>query len=181
MQLSEFPTPPDARFRKWWRQSIGGDFDLPLGPIARLADVMREIDSHCESAVGNKLFGGDDVRALCFPCAENNHRYHDAHAELYKLIHDSLRKKTIEQLGTHQGVKIQSGDRRTVEALLMLVPGEQIDSIRDALEIVARNRRLATHKPRPVAEALPAFETFRRDLVEVVAAMQSLFEALAGR
>ena len=83
-----FPGELDMRFKKWFDRYIKGSWDVPEGPLARLDRVVGQVNAIASCVVGVPLFKFPNIRKLCFPLAENTHRYQDAHGEVYKLIID---------------------------------------------------------------------------------------------
>ena len=122
------------------------------------------------------------VRKLCFPSAENTHRYQDAHAEVYKLIIDGLRKDALKALGDSSGIVVKPGDKRTLDALEILLPDPSVrNTVRGPADLVSEQRRLATHKDRPQAQPYAAFEQFGKDIRAVILGLESLRDDLAKR
>jgi hypothetical protein len=175
----DLSTPLDPRFSRWVERYIEGSWEVEDGPIARLDHVIRQINAVTECAVGLPLFTATDIRSLCFPAAENNHRYHDAHPEAYKFLQDSLSKEVIDRLGRKLGITVKSGDKWTLTALMQLFPEGLRATMQSPLDVVAQQRRIADHKQRPAPAAFRAFETFGRDMEAVVRAMETLRDALA--
>jgi hypothetical protein len=85
----------DPRFQKWVSRYIMGNWDVEDGPIATLDQVVMQVNAITECVVNAPLFTVTDLRSLCFPLAQNTHRYEDAHAEVYRLIVDGLDRKAI--------------------------------------------------------------------------------------
>ncbi len=104
----------DSRFRKWIDRYIMGSWDVEDGPIATLDRVVKQVNAIAECVVNGPLFKSSNIRTLCFPLAQNTHRYQDAHSEVYKLIIDGLNKEAITDLGVRLGIVVNPGDRRTL-------------------------------------------------------------------
>jgi hypothetical protein len=142
--------PRFQNFQKWAGRHLMGDWDIEDGPIAALDNVVKQLNAIAECVANTPLFTVLDIRGLCFPSAQNTHRYQDAHAGVYKLIIDGLNKEAIRGLGDKLGITVKPGDKRTVAALQALFPCEPVRSaVRGPLDQVSEQRRLATHKERP--------------------------------
>lgn len=177
-----YPEAEDPRFQKWHSRYIMGNWNVEDGPIATLDGVVKQINAITECLVSRPLFRGDAIRRLCFPFAQNTHRYEDAHAEVYRLIIDGLDKEVIRGIGGELGITVKPGDKWTLTALGMLIP---CDSVRVAvskpLEHVSEQRRRASHKERPPAQGFPAFEEFEKDVRAIISGMAILRDNLAER
>ena len=172
----------DPRFQKWVSRYIEGSWHVEPGPIAALDEVVRQLNALCLCVVNMPLITSSEIRGLCFPLAENNHRYHDAHAEVYKLIIDGLNKEAIKGLGAKLGIAVNPDDKTTVRALETLLLSDTVRSaVRRPLDQVSKQRRLAGHKERPPAERFPAFEEFGKDVRALVTALEILRNDLAAR
>ena len=172
----------DLRLDKWRERYIEGNWNVEDGPIAKLDGVVKQVNAIAECVVSAPLLTASDVRGLCFPSAQNTHRYQDAHAEVYKLIIDGLNKDAIKELGDKLGIAVKPGDKRTLDALEMLFPDQTVRSaVRSPLDLVSEQRRLASHKERPQARAFAAFEEFGRDIRAVVRGIETARDDLAER
>jgi hypothetical protein len=171
----------DTRFMKWVRRYIDGSWDVEPGPIAGLATVVGELNSITECVVSVPLFSSKEIRGLCFPLAENNHRYHDAHAEVYKLIIDGPNREAIKRLVDKLGVSVNPEGKWTKKALGLLLLDAVRPAVIDPLERVSKQRRLAGHQERPEARSFPAFEEFGKDMRALVAGLETLRDDLAER
>lgn len=172
----------DPRFQKWVGRYIMGDWNIEDGPIAVLDTVVGQVNAIAECVVNASLFTALDIRRLCFPSAQNTHRYQDAHAEVYKLIVDGLNKEAIRRLGDKLGITVKPGDKNTVDALEKLFPSEPVRSdVRGPLDQVSEQRRRASHKERLIAENFPAFEEFGKDIRAVVRGIEIIRDDLAKR
>ena len=146
----------DERFRKWRDRYIMGNWDIEDGPIASLDRVVAQVNAVVRCVVNEPLFNCSSLRMLCFPSAENNHGYQDAHSEVYKLVIDGLNKEAIAKLGHKLGIVVRAGDKNTVNALEMLFPSDATRmAIRKSLDQVSAQRRLADHKARPAPKNFP--------------------------
>jgi len=181
MLEEEFPAAPDVRFQKWFARYILGDWDVGEAPLAGLQRVAEQINAITNCAVSTTLFDSVGFRRLCFPLAENNHRYHDAHSEIYKLAIDGLNKDTITALGARLGNSVRAGDKSTVKALEQIMTESLRTTMRAAFDQISRQRRLADHEVRPPAERFAAFEAFARDMAALVVAFENLRDDLARR
>jgi hypothetical protein len=173
---------PDRRFQMWVDRYIHGSWKVENGVISQIKQEVYDINALTDGAVGVALFGDSDMTSLSFPTAQNNHRYHDAHSEAYKFLIDGLSKDALKRLAARLGVTLNAPDsERTLKLLEQIVPADVGTAVRDAFEVISKNRRLADHQKRPPAEAMPAFETFDDDLKRVVAAIQSLKQTLSNQ
>jgi hypothetical protein len=172
----------DERFQKWRDRYIMGSWSIKDGPIASLDRVVLQVNAVARCVVNTPLFNYAGFKMLCFPFAENNHRYQDAHSEVYKLIIDGLNKEAIARLGDILGIAVKAGDKNTVNALELLFPSDPVrTAIRKPLDQVSAQRRLADHKERPTPQRFPAFEEFGKDMRELVEALELLRDDLARR
>jgi len=172
----------DERFQKWRDRYIMGSWDIKDGPIASLDRVVLQVNAVVRCVASVPLFNYAGFRMLCFPSAENNHRYQDAHSEVYKLVIDGLNKEAITKLGDKLGIAVRAGDKNTVTALEMLFPSDSVRAtIRKPLDHVSAQRRLADHRERPAPQKFPAFEEFGNDMRALVEALETLRDDLASR
>ncbi len=172
----------DPRFLRWWSRYIMGDWTVEEGPIATLDRVVKQVNAIAVCVAGAPLFAATDLRGLCFPSAQNTHRYEDAHAEAYRLLIDGLDKQAIKMIGEKLETPVRAGDKRTVDALEMLFPNEQVrEALRRPLDLISEQRRRASHKERPSAVSFPAFETFDQDLRSIIRAFEAIRDDLAER
>jgi hypothetical protein len=172
----------DPRFQKWVSRYLMGSWQVEDGPIATLDRVVEQVNAITECVVNAPLFTVTDLRRLCFPFAQNTHRYEDAHAEVYRLLIDGLNKDVIRGIGDRFGITVKAGDKWTLTALEMVFPCESVRSaVRTPLAHVAEQRRRASHRDRPPAQSFPAFEEFEKDLRAVIGAIQTVRDDLAAR
>jgi hypothetical protein len=172
----------DERFQKWRDRYIMGSWNIKDGPIVLLDRVVLQINAVTHCVVNAPLFNYSGFRMLCFPSAENNHRYQDAHSEVYKLVIDGLNKEAITKLGGKLGIAVKAGDKNTFNALEMLFPSDSVRAaIRKPLDQVSAQRRLADHKQRPAAQKFSAFAEFGKDMRALVEGFEILRDDLASR
>jgi hypothetical protein len=172
----------DRRFQKWWSRYILGRWEVDDGPIAKLDALVRQFNAIAQGVVNAALFSVSDVRALSFPSAQNTHRYQHAHAEVYKLIIDELNKEAIKMLGEKLGILVKTDNENTLKALKLLFPDASVwQTVRGPFDRVANQRRLASHKERPQAEAFAAFEEFGKDIRDLILGMEAIRDDLAKR
>jgi hypothetical protein len=176
-----FPEDLDSRFGKWFERYIMGSWDVPESPLAGLQRIAEQVNAITVCTVGMPLFRSPAFRRLCFPLAENNHRYHDAHSGIYKIAIDGLNKDAITALGTRLGVVVRAGDKTTVNALEQIMTETLRPAVRAAFDQISAQRRLADHKERPQAARFAAFEAFAKDMNALVAAFETLRDDLAQR
>lgn len=173
---------PDLRFQMWVDRYINGSWDVENGVISQIKQEVYDINALTYSVIGLALFGDTNVARLSFPTAQNNHRYHDAHSEVYKFLIDGLSKDALKRLAVKLGVTLRTPDsERTLKLIEQIVPAGVAATTRDAFEVISRNRRLADHQTRPPAEPMLAFEAFDSDLQRVVAAIQLLKQTLSSQ
>jgi hypothetical protein len=170
----------DTRFSLWVRRYLEGDWEVDDGPGAALGERIALVNGLTLEAVGLRLFDVDDVRVM-FPGAENSHRYADAHRELYGILVDSLDKPTIEALAELGGQPVKCASEKTLHCLRKVFPALTDVAFSSPLAQVSDQRRLATHKVRPAAESMKAFEAFTTDLHRCVAAMDVLLAVLEDK
>ena len=144
--------------------------------------MVQQINAVAECVVNAPLFTVADVRSLCFPSAQNTHRYQDAHTEVYRQLIDGLSKEVIKGLGDKLGITVRPGDKRTIDALAMLFPREAVrSSVRDPLDHVAEQRRYGTHQERRPDQRFPAFEEFGNDIRAIIRGLETIRDDLAER
>lgn len=181
VQHDSFITGPDSRFEMWCQRYIEGNWNIENGAIAKLKDLVRKLNALTVCTVGSALFKFEDLSGLCFPTAQNNQRYHDAHSEAYKLLIDGLNKDTLLALGGKLGIPLKNpGSARTLNVLKELLPESLHDSIFKPFYLLSKNRGLADHHARPAAQQMEAFEQFDADLKNVVAALGLIKHCLAS-
>jgi hypothetical protein len=173
----------DPRFEKWVARYIHGDWGIPDGPIARMDTVVGEINAVTQCVVDAPLFRSGNLRQLCFPAADNNHRYYAAHARVFKRLIDKqqgLYKEAIKRIGAKFGVALKLDNDNTLDALCKLLPDEVRPTVRGPLDNVLVQRRLDGHED-VLPEAFPAFDTFGRDMEALVRGLEVLRDYVAER
>lgn len=139
--------------------------------------------------VGTPLYKHQPDETLSYPAAENTHRYHDSHKELYGYLIDGLDKACISQLAARLGKNVKVGYKTTVQALKKVLPDlDTSPAFGRAMSLVSEQRRLASHGVRPLATSFPAFSQFTKDLslclggvTEVLAILEREFEMSGER
>ncbi len=167
----------DVRFSLWFRRYLEGDWDVENGPASQLVSEIKLINGLAREAVGRRLLSVDEPN-IGYPAAQNTHRYEDAHRELYGVLIDGLEKSAIEDLGRRLGRPINAQNSRTRDALAKIMPAANDAVFSDPLENVSVQRRLASHKVRPAAKPMRAFEQFTADLESCQSALRHLRRAL---
>lgn len=167
----------DIRFSLWYRRYLDGDWDVENGPAFQLVSEINLINGLSREAVGRRLYAVDEP-TISYPAAQNTHRYEDAHCELYGVMIDGLDKGVIEELGKRLGRPINAQSSRTRDALAKIVPAANDAAFSDPLENISAQRRLASHKVRPAAKQMRAFEQFTADLESCHSALRHLRTAL---
>ena len=153
----------DERYSSWLRRYFDGDWEVKNGPRAELGAVLERINALATETVGMRLFGSDSTESLTFPSAQNTHRYEDAHQALYGLLIDGLEKECIARIGAQAGVSLKLTSDKTVAALKNLPSMPPNTSLLwAAFDVTSKERRLASHKVRPPAVRLLAFEEYSR-------------------
>ena len=169
---------PDARFDMWVERYLNGRWGVENGAIARTREQVLNLNSLTVSAVGKPLFKSSDLPGVCFPIAQNNHKYHDAHSELYMVLIDGLNKDAMKALGERLAVPLKgAANRKPLKLLEELFPNSSLKG----LYVISRNRRLAAHGERPAAQGLDAFERFNADLNGVIEALRGIASDLQAR
>jgi hypothetical protein len=154
----------DERFSLWVRRHMEGDWNVDSGPAFQILEEIRLINGVTAEATGRRLFNIDRPN-IPYPAAQNTHRYEDAHRELYGVLIDGLDKTGIEQLGQRLGCPINAQSMKTRNALATILPAVANDrTFADPIENVSEQRRRASHKVRPPAQPMTAFEQFTKDL-----------------
>ena len=169
---------PDARFDMWVQRYLNGSWGVENGAIARMREQVRKLNSLTVSAVRKPLFKSSDLPGVCFPIAQNNHQYHDAHSELYKALIDGLNTDAMKALGAKLAVTLKDADnRKSLKLLKELFPNTSLNG----LDVIFGNRRLAAHGERPAAQGMEAFERFNADLNGVIEALRGIASDLQAR
>ena len=181
VERESFVAGPDARFEMWFQRYMKGSWEVENGVVARLKEQVREMNAVAFSTVGKPLFKFEELAGLCFPTSQNNHRYHDAHLEAYKLLIDGLDKDALLAIADRLGTQVKNpSNARTLTILKALLPEGLHDRTSPAFEVLSKNRRLAGHENRPRAERMEAFEQFNADLTELEAALGLIKDQLAA-
>ncbi len=167
----------DVRFSLWYRRYLEGDWNVENGPAFQLVSEIKLINGLSREAVGRRLYAVDEPN-ISYPAAQNTHRYEDAHRELYGVLIDGLNKSAIEELGKRLGRPINAQNSRTRDVLAKIVPAANDPAFSDPLENISAQRRLASHKVRPAAKPMRAFEQFTADLESCHSALPHLRRAL---
>ncbi|HJQ24673.1 MAG TPA: hypothetical protein VKA60_12215 [Blastocatellia bacterium] len=169
----------DLRFSMWVRRYMGGDWNVEHGVRARLEEVVRLIYGLTAEVVGKPILKNEGIEGVNFPAAENNHRYQDAHKELYGYLIDGLDKESIAFIADRLGRNVKIGSDRTVMALKKVFPNlAGSPTFTMAFDLVSEQRRLASHGVREEAMRFPAFEQFSKDLEMCLMALAELLETL---
>ncbi len=170
---------PDERYTSWLRRYLEGDWGVKSGPRARLEGLLKKINALTTEVVGCALFSSDSTESISFPLAQNTHRYEDAHRALYGLLVDGLEKECIKRIGAKAGVTLKLESDKTATALKQIASMPPDTSpLWAAFDVTSRQRRLASHKVRPPAVRLLAFEQFSQDLEQWVAGLGNLLTSL---
>lgn len=172
---------PDERFSKWVQRYHEGSWNVENGPLAQLGQELVAVNAVTFCTVGVPLFKSEDWATLSFPAAENNHRYHDAHSEVYKFLIDGLSRETLKKLADRMNVLISPNTEKTLKLLKHLIDTSVHNDVFPPFEVVSEKRRLADHEKRPAAVSMNAFDQFNADLTDVVKAVSVLKEHLAQR
>ena len=169
----------DERYTLWLRRYFDGDWHVENGPRARLEALVKAINALTTETVDAALFSTHECEALTFPLAQNTHRYQDAHQILYGYLIDGLQKACIEKIAAKAGLTLNLASDKTVAALKKLPSMPAPSSpLWAAIETTSAQRRLASHKQRPAATRLLAFEEFSKDLGTWVAGLEELLSSL---
>jgi hypothetical protein len=163
----------DLRFSRWYRRYLEGDWNVENGPAFQIGSELKLINGLTREAAGVRLFAVDDPN-IPYPAAQNTHRYEDAHRELYGVLIDALDKHAIEELSKRLGRPINAQNSRTRDALQKIIPAVGDPVFASPLENISAQRRLASHKVRPPAKPMRAFEQFTADLESCYSALRHL-------
>ncbi len=175
-------TGQDARFEMWVERYMNGSFDVENGALARTKEHLRDLNALTFCTVGKLLFDEEDLPGLCFPAAQNNHRYHDAHSEAYKLLIDGLNKEALVALSQKLNIPLATPENnKTLKLLGELVESDVWGSISPAFAIISKNRSSAGHRSRPAAQRMDAFEQFNSDMTNIATSLGRLKDYLASK
>jgi hypothetical protein len=171
----EWPDTEDQRFVSWKRRNLDAEWDVDNGEISQLEEVIGIINALTNEVVSLPLFKYEANPVLTYPSAENDHRYEDAHQELYRFLVDGLNKDGIKAIAEHRGLTIKIGSARTIDALKKALPDFPEESaLWVALDNIAAQRRRASHSVRARAKSFSAKETFKEDLSQCLAGLEEL-------
>jgi len=175
----QWTTEPDERFTNWVKRYLDGSSDFDDGPLCYLGHTIKVINGLTNELVGASLYKWELDETLSSPAAENTHRYQDAHKELYGYLIDGLNKDCISRLAGQLGKRIKVGDKKTLDALVTLLP--QLDTspgFKQAMHVVSEQRRLGSHGVREPATHFPASEQFTKDLWLCLEGIKEVLTAL---
>lgn len=182
LDSDSFVAGPDARFEMWFQRYIQGSWGVDNGVVARIKERVRDVNAVTLTTVGKPLFKFE-LAGLCFPTAQNNHRYHDAHSEAYKLLVDGLDKETLAALADRLGIQLKekTDQRKALKTLRALLPEKIHDRCFPAFDLLSQNRGLADHQNRPPGKKMDAFEMFNSDMTKLEAAIDVIKSELVVR
>jgi hypothetical protein len=174
------PYDEDTRFSLWVRRYVEGDWDVENGPAFQLKEQLTLVNSMALERVGAKLFDIDDPH-ISYPSAQNTHRYEDAHRDLYGVLLDGLNKRCVERLAHAVGTTVNCASERSLNCLVKVFPELKTPKFSAPFDNVSEQRRRGTHKVRPPARPMKAFETFSDDLQYCLNAIALLATVLKNR
>jgi hypothetical protein len=96
---------------------------------------------------------------------------------MYGILVDGLNKPCIGALAARLGHKVNTHSDRTLKMMKALLPSLGVDFVKP-MAIVSEHRRRATHKVRPPAKPMAAFQTFSTDLDGCLTAVQLVRSSL---
>ncbi len=170
----------DERFDKWVRRHLGGDWDVDNGPSYYLGETIKVINGLTNELVDLPLYKRELDGFPSFPAAENNHRYQDAHEELYGYVIDGLNKDCMSLLAKRLGRSIKNVDNRKARSVLEeLFPTLKTSTnFTCAMDLVSKQRGDASHGVRPPAKRFAAFSQFTKDLALCLEAVKEVLAVL---
>lgn len=175
----EWATDYDERFGNWVLRYLEGNWDVDSGPLFYLGQTIMIINGLTIELVEVSLYKYDIDETLGYPAAENTHRYQDSHKGLYGYLIDGLDKDCISRLTSNLGKSINVGDKNTIKAITKLFPDLKTSAnFMPAVELVSKQRHLASHGVRPPAKNFPAFSQFTKDLYLCLEAVKELLTML---
>ena len=180
LQDPEWMSGFDERFNNWVRRHMEGSWDIDNGPSFYIEKAVNVINGLATELVGIPLYKYQlPPSGINYPTAENTHRYQDAHKDLYGYLIDGLDKQCISRLGAQINKDINLDSDRTLKALYKLLPNLKTSSnFKPAMDLVSKQRRLASHGVRPPSESFMAFSRFKEDLSMCQLAVQELLITL---
>jgi hypothetical protein len=168
----------DPGFLLWTCRNLKGEWVGGPSVSKRLAQAIHKINCLTDEALAKPLFTHELPSDLAFPAGENSHRYQDAHEELYRYLIDGLDRECIRQIATRLR-KPAPREKWTVQDLKKVFPNlADPASFSRAYDLIMEQRRFASHKARPAAEPMKAFEQFGRDLECCLTGLEELLATL---
>jgi hypothetical protein len=156
-----------------------GSWEVDNGPRQQPEELVRTINAQTREMLGASLFKNPSTDALLYPAAQNDHRYQDAHRDLYGYLIDGLELLCIKLLAERSGCQLDPKATKTVRALRSTGILSDSADIWALFEHVSAQRGKATHGSRSPAKQFAAFEQFENDLQRCVAALGELSTTLA--
>jgi hypothetical protein len=161
----KWTTDYDERFGNWVLRHLEGNWDVDNGPLYYLGQTIKVINGLTIEIVGVPLYKHEIDDTLAYPSAENTYRYQDSHKELYGYLIDGLDKDCISILASRLGKSINVSNKNTIKSITELFPNLKTSPhFIPAMELISKQRRLASHGVRPKAKNFPAFSQFTEDL-----------------
>lgn len=154
----------DERFFLWINRYIEGSWEVDNGPIYKLGETIKYINSISFEMFGNYLFKYTGTETLSYPAAQNTQEYYNSHAKLYGLLIDGLNKEAIKKIICFKNTEVNIESDNTVKALRKCLP--TVDSkLWDSLELISSNRRDVAHGIQNKVQYFLGFEQFTKDLI----------------
>lgn len=176
VEASEMSPLPDKRFEMWAERNLLGSWSVRLNYLEAIAGEIKLMNSISLEAFGIPLFLHEKNPSLHCPLVENTHAYQDAQKELYGYLVDGLNCNAVAEILRLTGTMSEKSDKFTRQRLQRAFPSNTV--LWSALEVIERERRLATHKVRADAEKYAAFESFCNDLEAVQAGLTELRQGM---
>ena len=161
---------PDEAFERWTARYLGGSWDVEDGPLPKMKHLLKLVRALTHQTLRKSLFRYEWNPLIGYPVAENTEAYANAHLELYRVLIDGLDK---EALGAIAGrlKKELSDPCKTMNSLKELLPEASIRNVYQPLKKCYDERQEKHGIPIQGPSAFAAFDTFHKDLIEIVTAL----------
>ena len=172
-------TKRDPEFQDWVSRYLHGSWEGEIGQLSKLKEKIRKIRSLTEFALGEALFRHEDNSRLGFPLAENTDAYRRAHEMLYSYLIDGLSLDALDRIGGKSGIP-RPKDWKSLGYLRLLLSDHLKNEVCEPLH-KCRDIRNRTHAlSSDIAVPMQAYTEFRKDLTEILEALERLQEWLEG-
>ncbi len=178
LQRPEFSNADEA-FERWTARYLGGSWDVEDGPLPRTKYLLKLLRALTHQILGKPLFRHEWNPLIGYPVAENTEAYANAHLELYRVLIDGLDNEVLETIAERLKKRL-SDPCKTMNSLKELLPETAVRNVYQPLKKCYDERQEKHGVPSQGPSSFAAFDTFHRDLVEIVTALDGLKTWLEG-